>query len=173
MKILYVAPSPKAGQTEHLQPPRAQALIDTGFAVAVPMPPRGSRDWLAAMQEQERERQASIPADQRHTLSPVPTWSIRYLNGQGKYVVTMTHQTTEIIYGETVLMDKGRPDLKAAEKQFVAVLKNAGCPQGIIKKYLDAKSAPDFLAREAARIEADKSAAVMQQQREREIPRFI
>lgn len=36
MKITYVPPSPLARQTTHLPPHRAQALIDAGFAVAVP-----------------------------------------------------------------------------------------------------------------------------------------
>lgn len=36
MKINYLPPSPLAGQTAHLPPERAQALVDAGFAVAVP-----------------------------------------------------------------------------------------------------------------------------------------
>jgi hypothetical protein len=174
MKILHVAPSPKAGISEHMPNQRAQGLIDAGFAVAVPKPPRGSSEWLAAMAEEEQQRVALIPADQRDAApSPISLWSVRYLDRANKHVVVMNHLTTEIIYGETVLMEKGRPDFKATEKQFVATLKKNGCPQSTIQKYLDAKSAPDFLAREVARIEADKSAAETQRQHEREAPKFI
>ena len=161
--------------TTHLPQHRAQALIDSGAAVEVPMPPRGSSGWLAEMREREEQRIALIPADQRQiTQFPQPSWSVRHLKEQNKYVVVFNHLTTETIYGERVLLDgKGRPDLKGTEKQLVSVLTREGCPKAVIQKYLDAKNAPDFLAAEAARIDADRRAAEAQRERERYAPRFI
>jgi hypothetical protein len=107
MKIVYVSPSPFAGQTAHLQPLRAQGLIDAGFAVEVPMPRRGCSGWLAAMQEQEAERQKLLPADQQQNCPAVPTWGVRFLEQSRKYVVVMNHLTSEVIYGEVVLLKRG------------------------------------------------------------------
>jgi hypothetical protein len=54
MKVTYTehaAPN-KRGTTEHLQPALAASLIAAGFAVACPLPRRGSSEWLAARTEQ-------------------------------------------------------------------------------------------------------------------------
>jgi hypothetical protein len=161
------------GTTVHLPQHRAQALIDVGAAVEVPMPARGTREWHAAMQELEAERQKLIPADQRQNLPTVPTWSVRFLEHARKYVVVMQHLTSEFIYGENVLFDKGRPDFKASAKQFTWMLKQVGCPQAVIQNWLDLRNAPDFLAQEQARIEADKQAAAQQREHERLAPKFI
>jgi hypothetical protein len=62
MKIIYVAPSPRAGQIDHLQPHRAQALIDSGFAQAVPY-----KNYIERLQEEESVRQ--------HSLNPNPVYA--------------------------------------------------------------------------------------------------
>jgi hypothetical protein len=54
MKIVYVPPSPKAGQSEHLPPHTANTLIAAGFAEAVPLPPRNDPSWLAERNEQAK-----------------------------------------------------------------------------------------------------------------------
>jgi hypothetical protein len=52
MKIKYTSASPKAGQTEHLQPNICATLIAAGFAEPCGPPPmRGTREWFAEMQE--------------------------------------------------------------------------------------------------------------------------
>lgn len=51
MKIQYTAASPKANQVEHVSQQVGQTLVAAGFAVPVPLPPRGSKGWLAAIQE--------------------------------------------------------------------------------------------------------------------------
>jgi hypothetical protein len=53
-KIQYTSASPKAGQIEHISSSVAATLIAAGFATAVPFPPRGSKEWLAAIQEVDR-----------------------------------------------------------------------------------------------------------------------
>jgi len=174
MKILYIAPSPKAGQTEHLQPNIAQTLIAAGFAQEVPRAPRGTAKWFAEMQELEAERQKNIPADQRQHASTVPEWTLRSIVGPPqKFVVVKSSLAGEFIYGETLLMDRGRPDFKASAKNFAFVLKEAGCPQSVIQQWLDARNAPDYLAAERSRIEADKQAAELQRQREKNTPKFF
>jgi hypothetical protein len=174
MKIQYLPPSPLAGQTAHLQPQRAQGLIDAGFAVAVPLPPRGSREWLQAMRENEQERIALIPEGQRQESSTVPTWGLKFLESSHRYVIVRTLLTESLTFAENTLMDgKGRPDPKRSQQQFVESLKTAGCPDAIVKQYIAAKNAPDFLAAEAARIEQDKRNAAAQREREKHAPRFI
>ncbi len=51
MKIIYSAASPKSGQTEHVSQQVGQTLIAAGFASLVPLPPRGTNAWLAAIKE--------------------------------------------------------------------------------------------------------------------------
>jgi hypothetical protein len=172
MKIQYTqfALNPALrGTTTNLPAHRAQVLIDSGAAVEVPMPPRGSHSWLQAKAEEEELRVKNIPANQLASEpSIVPVWGVRFIPLSRKHVVVSTSLSGEIIYGANVL-----PGGKSDDKQLVATLKKAGCPQRVIQQYLDAKSAPDFLAAEAERIEADKRAAQQQQQREREAPRYI
>jgi hypothetical protein len=176
MKIQYTqfALNPALrGTTAHLPLHRALVLIDVGAAVEVPLPARGTPGWHAAMQELEAERVKNIPSDQRQNLPTVPTWSVRFLESARKYVVVMKQLTTEIMYGETMLMDRGRPDFKASAKQFAFVLKQAGCPQVVFQQWLDARNAPDFLAAETTRIAEDKRNAEAQRERERNAPRFM
>jgi len=174
MKILHIAPSPKAGQTEHLPPHRAQALIDAGFAQAVQMPPRGTNAWLAAMREQEAERVAQIPSGQRENFPQNPTWSLRFNESTRKYLIVFQHMTTEILYQEVIRLDRtGRPDFKTAQQTLICFAKEAGCPKAVIDQYLAAANAPDYLAQERARIEADKQAANAQREREKHAPKYI
>jgi hypothetical protein len=176
MKIQYTqfALNPSLrGTTAHLPQHRAQALIDSGAAVEVPMPARGTPGWHAAMQELEALRVASLPADQRQNIPTVPTWSVRFLESARKYVVVVTSLVGEFIYGETILLDKGRPDFKASTTQFTWVLKQAGCPKAVIQNWLALRNAPDFLAQEQARIEADKQSMERQRERERNAPKFF
>jgi hypothetical protein len=51
VKIKYVSPSPKAGTEEHVRNDVGQTLVAAGFAVAVPLPKRGTNEWLKAIAE--------------------------------------------------------------------------------------------------------------------------
>jgi hypothetical protein len=73
MKIKHLF-GPKSGSFDHLQPHVATTLISAGLAEAVPLPPYGSREWLAARNEQA----ASVNPPQPPA---VVTWSI----GEGLY----------------------------------------------------------------------------------------
>jgi hypothetical protein len=138
------------------------------------MPPRGSNEWLAAMQEQERERVELIPADQRQSAPPpVPVWSVHFVQGSNTFVVKRKHLTEEIVYGARVLFDRGRPDFKLSTKVFVENLKKAGCPKEVIDRYVAAATAPDYLAAERERIEQDKRNSEAQREREKHAPHFI
>lgn len=78
MKIIYVAPSPRAGQIDHLQPHRAQALIDSGFAQAVPY-----KDFRERLREEEAARQSA--------LAPVYAevkWAVAQGIISGKYYIS-------------------------------------------------------------------------------------
>jgi len=177
MKIQYTqfALNPALrGTTTDLPQHRAQALIDSGAAVEIPMPPRGSKNWHARMAENERERVALIPADQRQSApSPVPVWSVHFVQGSNTFVVKRNHLTEEIVYGARMLFDRGRPDFKLSTKVFVENLKKAGCPKEVIDRYVAAANAPDYLAAERERIEQDKRNAEDQREREKHAPRFI
>jgi hypothetical protein len=173
MKITFLAPSPKAGQTENIENKRGQSLIDAGFAVEVPLPPRGSQSWLAARNEQEAERQKNIPADKRDNRPTGTTWGTRFLTLSQKHVVVKQSLVGEFTYAANVVMDRGRPDVKTSQKEFVAMLSREGCPKAVIQQYLDAVNAPDYLAAEANRIESDKQAAERQRQREADVPKFL
>lgn len=94
MKVRFVAPSPKVGTIEHLEPHRAQPLIDAGFAEFIPPAKRGTREWLAEMAEQEALRVASIP-------SSASRWSIRESTSNDprvRFVVTETSPLGEITF---------------------------------------------------------------------------
>jgi len=56
MKVRFLPPSPKAGTIEHLEPHRAQSLIDAGFAELIPY--KGYQDRL---KDEEELRLASQP----------------------------------------------------------------------------------------------------------------
>lgn len=133
---------------------------------------RGTNEYLDEQREAEERRIALLPAHQRQTFSPVPVWGIRFLTFSQKLVVVFQHMGTELLYSETVLMDRGRPDFAASEKQFVSTLQKANCPAAVIQKYLTTKATPDVLEADAVRIAADKRAAVVQRQREAEAPRY-
>jgi hypothetical protein len=154
------------GTTTHLPAHRAQALLDSGAAVEVPMPARGTKEWHAAMKELEEIRQASLPADQPY---PSPTWSVHLLREANKYVVKFNHLTTQLIYGPPPKYGDPRGDAKA----FVASLKRAGCPKEIIEQWTAKVNEPDYLAQERQRIEKEKVEQIAQQERERNAPRFI
>jgi len=169
MKVLFVAPSPKAGQTEHLDNMRAQGLIDAGFAVEVPRAPRGTPEWHKEMAELEAERVKNIPAQR-----PVPEWTLRTIEGPPrKFVVVKSSLVGEFFYGETLLLDRGRPDFKASAKNFVWLLKREGCPENVIQQWQNARNAPDYLAQEQARIAEDKRNAEAQREREKAAPRYL
>lgn len=173
MKVKYLT-GPKCGQTSHVPNSQEfQVLVAAGIIEVIPKPVRGSAEWLNAMAEEEEQRVSQLPADRREPEPTAPTWSLRFVERSNKYVVVQNSLAGEVIYGENVLMRRGVPDVLASEKQLVDALKKAGCPHTIIAKYLDAKTAPDFVAKEAARIEADKRAADAQRERERQMPRFI
>jgi hypothetical protein len=176
MKIRYTefALNPSLRNTfAHLPAHRAQALIDSGAAVEVPMPSRGSAGWLAAMAEQEQLRIGSIPADSRDIFHATPIWQVSYLKLNNKYVVERLHGSEKTIYGELPIMDRGRPDFKAAEKQFVELLKEIGCPLGVIQQWQRERNKPDYLLQEQNRIEQEKQAQAMQRERDRNTMHFI
>jgi hypothetical protein len=176
MKIKYTefALNPQLrGTTTHLPAHRAQALIDSGAAVEVKMPPHGTPGWLEARAEQEQVRIDSLPADRRETFPTVVTWQVYKLPFSGKLGVVRLYLTEKTIYEPALIYDRGRPDFKASQKNFVSVLKIDKCPESVIQQYLDAVNAPNYLAMERARIAEDQRNAAAQQERERNAPRFI
>jgi hypothetical protein len=85
-KIQYSSASPKAGQIEHVSSSVAATLCAAGFATAVPFPPRGSKDWLAAIQELDR---LNTQPSQYDVVPEAPTgvsWSVKKMDG-GKVVI--------------------------------------------------------------------------------------
>jgi hypothetical protein len=176
MKIRYTeyALNPSLRNTiTHLPAHRAQALIDSGAAVEVPMPTRGSVGWLAAMAEQEQVRIGTIPVNSRDIFHATPIWQVAYLKLNNKYVVERLHGSEKTIYGELPIMERGRPDFKAAEKQFVGLLKEIGCPLAVIQQWQRERTKPDYLALETERVEAEKQAQAMQRERERNTVHFM
>lgn len=85
MKVTHLT-GPKAGTSEHLKPARAQALIDAGFAQAVPFPKRGGPGWLEAMAEVESQRVPS-PSDTIFTFVQGTTFEVISLPRSGKAAV--------------------------------------------------------------------------------------
>ena len=73
--------------TTHLPAHRAQALIDSGAAVEVPMPAHGTPGWLEARAEQERLRVAPIPEGGQAAFFPTVTWQVHKLRLSNKFVV--------------------------------------------------------------------------------------
>jgi hypothetical protein len=85
-KIQYSSASPKAGQIEHVSSSVAATLCAAGFATAVPFPPRGSKDWLAAIQELDR---LNTQPSQYDVVPEAPTgisWAVKKTDG-GKVVI--------------------------------------------------------------------------------------
>jgi hypothetical protein len=85
-KIQYTSASPKAGQIEHVSSSVAATLCAAGFATAVPFPPRGSKDWLAAIQELDR---LNTQPSQYDVVPEAPTgisWAVKKTDG-GKVVI--------------------------------------------------------------------------------------
>ena len=64
MKVRFLPPSPKAGTIEHLEPFRAQPLIDAGFAEEIKY--KNHVERLAAL---EKKRAAALPP-------PTDQWAI-------------------------------------------------------------------------------------------------
>ncbi len=110
--------SPKAGLTEHFQPPVAVALIAAGFADACPLPKRGTAGWHEARAEEERQRPPN-PTDTNVVHVWPPIWETGTLPISG---------TPVILYrsgGEVTRFD----DVKVAKK--------SGCRKDVIKRYKD------------------------------------
>jgi hypothetical protein len=65
MKVQYTdaAAPAKRGTTEHLPVHVAASLIAAGFAVATPVPVRGSKEWLEARLEQSKMAGPPDPHD--------------------------------------------------------------------------------------------------------------
>ena len=125
-------------------------------------------EWLDA---EQAAHVAAQPADVRN---PVAKWGIRFLEDSRKWVIVRTFMSEYTLYGENALLDrKGRPDPKGSLEQFVANVKRSGCPDNIIDAYKKAKSAPDFLAAEAARREQAREDNARQQERDKHTPKFI
>jgi hypothetical protein len=101
------------------------------------------------------------------------SWRVVVLSTTGKIVVERHNGTEKLVYGEAIILDRGRPDLKASEKQLSDVLKEAGCPQDVIEQWKRARNAPNYLAAERAKFEADRAAAEQQQEREKHGVRFL
>ena len=174
MKVTYIAPSPKAGQTEHLQPHRAQAMIDAGFAVACPRAFRGTAKWLEEQKEIEEFRQADLPAARKEQFPSSPVWAVIRLDS-GTIAVVRRLGTEKLIYGEVPVFrgaHRDVPDVSATEKQLLTALNAAGCPQGVVDKYLAAKKAPNKLVIERAAHEAAVEAQAAQQEREKSFKQY-
>jgi hypothetical protein len=111
MKVRFLPPSPKAGTIEHLEPFRAQPLIDAGFAQFIPPAKRGTNEWLAERAEEEALRIASIP-------SSASRWSIRESTSNDPRVRFVVAKTSPL--GETTFYDAPPADAPLKIKQQFA-----------------------------------------------------
>jgi hypothetical protein len=100
-KIRYIAPSPKAGQEEHVRPDTARTLVAAGFAEECKLAPRGTKAWFAQRMEQSSLTSQPSAGD---TVAPklVPGWTIVTRDGPGgqQYFVQEVRAS-----GETFLYD--------------------------------------------------------------------
>jgi hypothetical protein len=97
MKITYteyVADPTLRGKTAHLPAHIAQVLIAQGTAKEVPLPPRGSRGWLEAIQELDAMRTGPSQYD---TVPPSVTgteWSVKTMESGQTLVVKKSGSQT-------------------------------------------------------------------------------
>jgi len=162
MKVRFVAPSPKAGTIEHLEPHRAQPLIDAGFAEFIPPAKRGTNEWLKDMADQEALRVAAIPLSERETLH-VDRWEVSTSTRRDddNITIVLTQGTTKFYYV------KGA---NISDKDFKRQMDIAGCPANIVDHYLrvlSEKVDPEILAeRRVQQFNRDYAAAKVQSERE-------
>jgi hypothetical protein len=156
------------GTIEHVARELATVAVGYGQAEYAPY-----KNYIERLQAEEAQRQAAIPANERQVFSEFPVWQVAYLKLANKYVVERLHGTEKISYGEIPIFNRGIPDFKASEKQFVQVLKDAGCPPSVIQNWQHERNKPDYLYMEQQRIEQEKQEAAMQRERERNSVRFV
>jgi hypothetical protein len=149
------------GTTTNLPAHRAIALIDSGAAVEVPMPKRGSPGWLAAMAEQEERRVAAIPQSQREPYYSVQTWQLSTAPISQDVIIVKLLGREQTVYSKPA---------NAADKDFRTRMLDAGCPENIVKAYFDAcaqKVDPEILQERRIQ-EHNRQYASLQTQHQRE-----
>jgi hypothetical protein len=170
MRIRWVNhPNPKLqhlnGKTVH-EPYQAVApFLLSGACEVVPY-----KNYLEELDDNEAQRIAALTPQQRSTIHPVPTWQVEYEAVGKRYIVARLHFTEKLIYAEQIPPGGFN---KKSEKQFVDVLKMVGCPKDVIEQWQRERNKPDYLAMEAARIESERQANLMQQEREKHMPKFF
>jgi hypothetical protein len=162
MKVRFVAPSPKAGTIEHLEPHRAQPLIDAGFAELIPPAKRGTNEWLKDMADQEALRVATIPQCEREILH-VDRWEVSQSTRRddGNITIVLTQGATKFYFVKGAHI---------SDKDFKRQMDIAGCPANIVDHYLrvlSEKVDPEILAeRRVQQFNRDYAAAKAQNARE-------
>ena len=106
MKIKHIN-SPKAGTVEHIRNDVGRTLVAAGLAEEVALPPRVSKEWLAARLEQSRLATTPDPHD---TVVPMgTTWGL--YQQTGKVAIQKT------VNGESFFYEQPPADTPAAVRQ--------------------------------------------------------
>jgi hypothetical protein len=148
MKVRYLPASPKNGTIEHLQPHVAATLIAAGFCEAVPLPMRGSPDWLKARQEQSALVTKAHPEDVVVQNIIGTVWENFTLPFSGQPAILRKSGSESVRFTEDEFMGDpscglkhaiGLCGCKTARQKFLAAI--AGCPASILKTYDEMKMA--------------------------------
>ena len=155
MKIKHIN-SPKSGTIEHVRPDVGRTLVAAGFAEAVPLPARGSKDWLAARNEQAALTTKPDAHDTvienvigvRWECISLPITGIPAILRRSGCEVTRLHEG--LFFGDPSCGIKHGIlcRCKSARQKFVSAI--AGCPDSILRQYDDLKNSRGPDAIEAA-----------------------
>jgi hypothetical protein len=156
VEILYIAPSPKAGQKEHIDNATGATLVRAGFAQEIPAPKRGTNEHLAW----KAERVAAITTPDPHDVVPefvkVPVWEISTANRSGKPSLVFKTGSEKWSWTDVYSYEKG---LLGVNETLLPEL--ASCPKNLIDKFLELKRAQDpeviAAANERAQIERQQA----------------
>jgi hypothetical protein len=148
-QIKYIAPSPKAGTTEHTDNVAASLLVKAGFAEYVPQPNRNTPDptnaWLRSIQEQDAMRKPSVH-DTRADVVGVE-WGVKVLGSGAANIIKRCGS-------ETYFYDSAPAD----------------CPASIRQQFLDAAAVRPEANRAA--IEAAKQEQVNREREDKSASRI-
>jgi hypothetical protein len=146
MKVRYTSASPKSGTIEHLQPHVAATLIAAGFCEAVPLPHRGSPDWLKARQEQAALVTKPHPEDVVVQNIQGVVWENFTLPRSGQPAILRKSGSETVRFTEDEFLGDrscgikhglGLCSCRTARQKFLAAI--TGCPASILKTYDEMK----------------------------------
>jgi hypothetical protein len=145
VKIKFTS-GPKTGTIEHLQPSIANVLIASGMAEAVPLPVRGSADWLKERMEQSARVTKPHPEDVvvQNVIGVV--WENFTLPRSGQPAILRKSGSETVRFTEDEFLGDpscgirhglGLCSCKTARQKFLAAI--AACPASILKNYDEMK----------------------------------